>query len=150
MLLKQWKALVKCRKLGSAGGFFFIRDNYLCVGNSYAVVRLHNAGRLTGASIDANAEISVESFPKKSSESVSIVYGGKVDYLRYIDEIFVPKNDGLLRGVNPDYLKIMMDVAKSFGWYARISAVDSATYGEFVDRKYVVHGQFVIMGVRSE
>lgn len=148
MLLKQWKTLEKGRKLGDAGGFCFVRDNYLYVGNNYAAVRLHNADALTGTAIDANSHISVELYPKKPSDKVDIVCGDAVNNLRTINEIFVPKNDGLLRCVNPDYLKIMMDVAKSFGWYARISAVDSATYGEFVDRKYVVHGQFVIMGVR--
>lgn len=149
MKLKQWKILEKCRKLGSAGGFMFVRDNYLYVGNNYAAVRLNDADKLTGAAIDANAEIYIESYPKKTSDKVEISYGASVENLRTIDTIFTPNNDGVSRCVNPDYLKQMADVAKSFGWYVRISAVDTATYGEFVDRKYVIHGQFLIMGVRS-
>lgn len=148
MNLKQWKTIEKSRKLGNAGGFCFVRDNYLYVGNNYAMVRLYDADRLTGAAIDENAEIRVDSLPKKSSESVNIVYGDKVNYLRNIDEYFTPKDDWLSRAVNPDYLKVIIDAAKSFGWYVRISAVVGATYGEFVDRKSVVHGQFVLMGVR--
>ena len=72
-----------------------------------------------------------------------------MENLRTIDKIFELKNDGASRCVNPDYMEQMMDVAKSFGWYVHISAVDTATYGEFMDRKYVIHGQFVIMGVMN-
>lgn len=64
MNLKQWKTIEKCRKLGNAGGFCFVRDNYLYAGNNYAAVRLRNADTLTGAAIDANAEIYTESYPK--------------------------------------------------------------------------------------
>lgn len=48
MNLKQWKTLEKCRKLGDASGYCFVRGNYLYAGNNYAAVRLHNADTLTG------------------------------------------------------------------------------------------------------
>lgn len=148
MQLKQWKMLEKCRKLGNAGGYCFVRCNYLYAGNNYAAVRLHNADTLTGAAIDANAEISVETYPKKLSDPVTIGYGGGRENLRTIDKIFEPKNDQLSRCVNPDYLKTMMDVAKAFNWYVHITGVDIATRGVFVDRKCVIHGDFLVMGVR--
>lgn len=148
MILKQWKTLEKCRKLGDAGGFCFVRDNYLYVGNNYAAVRLHNADTLTGAAIHANAEIYVDSFPKKTSDKVEISYGASVENLRTIDKIFELKNDEISRCVNPDYLKQMADVAKAFNWYVHITGIGAGAHGVFVTRRGVIQGDFVVMGVR--
>ena len=148
MLLKQWKTLEKCRKLGDAGGFCFVRDNYLYSGNNYAAVRLHNADMLTGAAIDENAQISVGSYPKKSSESVNIIYGDRVENLLGIDKVFALKYNEMSRCVNPDYLKMMMDVAKAFSWLVHIKGVEDAIHGCFVTKSGAIQGDFVIMGVR--
>lgn len=152
MNLKQWKTIEKCRKLGNAGGFCFVRDNYLYAGNNYAAVRLHNADTLTGAAFGVNASIRVDSFPNKTSEPVTIVYGDRMENLRSIDRNFEIKGDGVSHAVDPDYLKPMLDVANAFNWYVQITGVEVGTYGVFVGRKKntlcPIQGDFVIMGVR--
>lgn len=148
MNLKQWKTLEKCRKLGDASGYCFVRDNYLYAGNNYAAVRLRNADTLTGVAIDENAEIYTELYPKKTSDKVEISCGASVENLRVIDKVFEFKNDDMSRCVNPDYLKTMMDVAKAFSWLVHITGVDAITHGCFVSKSGVIHGDFVVMGVR--
>lgn len=148
MNLKQWKTIEKCRKLGNGGGFCFVRDNYLYAGNNYAAVRLRNVDTLTGAAIDANAEIYTESYPKKTSDKVEISCGDSVENLRTIDKVFELKNSEMSRCVNPDFLKTMMDVAKAFNWLVHITGVEDATHGCFVTRSGVIQGDFIIMGGR--
>lgn len=148
MILKQWKTLEKCRKLGDTRGYLFVRDGNLYAGNNYAVVKLYGAARLTGVENGENAHISVELYPKKPTDAVNIVCGDTVDNLLNIDKVFTVGKDDISRPVNPDYLKIMTEVAKNFGWYMHVTGVGDAMHGTFVDKGGFVHGDFVIMGVR--
>lgn len=148
MNLKQWKTLEKCRKLGNAGGYLFVRDNNLYAGNNYAGIRLYSADMLTGAVKGTNAGISVELYPKKTSDKVEIKCGVSVENLRNIDKVFAGGEDEVSRPVNPDFLKMMTEVAKNFEWFVHVTGVGNAMHGTFVDKGGFVHGDFVIMGVR--